>query len=70
MNNKCVICSAKDPKWPTIDASTGFTFCDGCWREARKVFNRRGRVQDFGTWLESIAKVWRKAQYPFEPSPQ
>ena len=60
MNNDiCPICN-QDPmkNWPVIDYTTGFKFCDGCYRDVMEHFNKKYQYSNkFSDLLRSIAEI-------------
>jgi len=67
---KCPICD-KIPNWPTVDYSTGFTFCDDCFVETRYILDDFIRVCNreqvhfdlFTLWLKAIAEQRSRSFY-------
>ena len=54
-NQKCIICDTDDPTWPVVDFSTGFKFCDNCYREAKHKMIDQNFTNSMSIWLSAIA---------------
>jgi len=61
---KCIICDKKSPDWPVADICTGFTFCDGCFREAKHCMIDANYTDEVSIWLGGIAIAREKHHKP------
>jgi hypothetical protein len=51
----CPVCDIHEPTWPTIDPTTGWTFCADCHSAAKSVMRRGEDYEPFSEWLRAIA---------------
>jgi hypothetical protein len=51
--SKCIVCG-EEAKWPCVDESTGFTFCQNHYDMSGAIY-RMFRIPCLANWLHAIA---------------
>jgi len=52
-NHACYICHST--KWPVLDVTTGWTFCDSCYHDIEEEYRKGSKNR--AEWLRAIAFI-------------